>query len=207
MAGRDVPLNPAGLEHDPLPTLISSIVGVVIENGAADAEPLLACVPQPQRLEVGGRAFTAKEQLRIFRRDSFTCRYCGKQTLFIPVLRILSKLFPEHLPHHPHWRWGATHPIYWTHGCSGDHLVPVSRGGDPGVSNLVTACYQCNSIKQQWLLEELRWSLLPPREPVGEWDGLSDPYLALCRATGADRDRYHAAWVRALVQSGRPKSR
>lgn len=188
-------------EGDGVARTIQAVVNSLIA-GASDAEELLARLQPPKHLTPVGRALTAKEQWRVFRRDGFTCRYCSKQTIFIPLLRVLSHLYPEKLPFHPHWRWEATHPVYWTYGSSCDHLVPVSRGGGSSADNLLTACYQCNSIKQHWLVEELRWSVLPT--PVApEWDGLSGSYLDLCELTRATGDRYHAAWVRVVGDATR----
>lgn len=50
-----------------------------------------------------------------------------------------------------------------------DHVVPISRGGDNGIGNLVPACAACNSSKNNWLLSEWRYrdSLSKPlRKPV-----------------------------------------
>ena len=68
--------------------------------------------------------------------------------------------------------------------------------------NLVTACYMCNSIKQNWLVEELRWEMQPiPGD--SPWDGLSALYphlLSLVRerypdAAGA---AYFRDWLRVV---------
>jgi 5-methylcytosine-specific restriction endonuclease McrA len=195
--------NAPGLhELDPVATAIQAAVANLIAGRPGDAEEWLEWRPEHSGLTAGGRGLSAKEQLRVFRRDRFTCRYCGKRTIFIPVLRILSSLYPDKVPFHPHWRWNATHPAYWTHGASCDHLVPVSRGGGSVHANLITACYQCNSIKQHWLLEELRWNLLPPSEDP-EWDGLSGSYLALCELTSASHQQYHFSWTRAIREEKR----
>lgn len=56
-----------------------------------------------------------KLRFEIFKRDSFTCRYCGKKAPDV-VLEI-------------------------------DHIMPVAKGGDNSILNLVTSCYDCNHGK------------------------------------------------------------
>lgn len=141
-------------------------------------------------------------QLRVFRRDSFICRYCGQRTLFLPTLRLLSTIYPEHLPVDPGWKLDHTHPVYWTLIASADHVTPAIRGGGSDEDNLVTSCWRCNDIKRAWSLHELRWQLI---EPVHDsWDGLSGAYPALCESL---RDlegirfstkAYHRRWLQAF---------
>ncbi len=40
-----------------------------------------------------------------------------------------------------------------------DHMVPVARGGENSLENLVVACKHCNASKGDRLLSELGWSL------------------------------------------------
>ena len=56
-----------------------------------------------------------KLRFEIFKRDSFTCQYCGKKAPDV-VLEV-------------------------------DHIKPVASGGDNGLLNLVTSCYDCNHGK------------------------------------------------------------
>jgi 5-methylcytosine-specific restriction endonuclease McrA len=108
-------------------------------------------------------------KLAVFRRDSFTCRYCGRRTIWLPVLRHLSTAFPEVMPYHPNWRPVSSHILYWTYSASFEHHVPLARGGAESDENYVTTCYQCNDIKNYYLVEELGWRL---REPGQQWDGI-----------------------------------
>src|SRR5439155_21651546 len=79
--------------------------------------------------------------LEIFRRDRFTCRYCDKPSFFFPVLVALSsrKASADVLRWKPSWK--GTHPIFWTHGSTIDHLVPKAKGGSHDPRILRTACY------------------------------------------------------------------
>lgn len=135
-------------------------------------------------------------QLNVFRRDGFQCRYCGRRTVFLPVLRALARIFPDEIPWDPHGRMANYHLAFWRDFSSCDHLLPLARGGDSCQENLVTACYMCNSIKQNWLLTELRWDLLEP-EP-GSWDGLVSAYSNLLGLLGNQDFAYHRPWQKAL---------
>lgn len=56
-----------------------------------------------------------KVRFEVFKRDSFTCQYCGKSAPDA-VLEV-------------------------------DHIIPVSKGGDNDISNLITSCFECNRGK------------------------------------------------------------
>lgn len=178
-------------------------VVAVAEGRTEDAAQVLQMLRPPRPEAVPERRASLPLQIAIFRRDGFICRYCGKRTLFPAVLRVLSHLFPELLPYHRNWKWAETHPLYWTHATSLDHRIPVARGGESTAENLITACYQCNSIKQNWLLEELCWELRPVELGSSAWDGLTGEYARLCSAAGLERNKYHSAWLAALSQDAR----
>jgi 5-methylcytosine-specific restriction endonuclease McrA len=128
----------------------------------------------------------------VFRRDSWTCRYCGGKTIPIFVLRVLSSLYPDTFPHHPNWKAGQVHPAYLLISTSLDHRDPGARGGgwtDP--DNLVTACWPCNTGKADFTIEELGWTLLGEDEVRSEWTGLTSQYRHLWRAAGEPDAAYH----------------
>ena len=62
--------------------------------------------------------------MTLFERDGFKCIYCGSSSILDGV-----KL-------------------------SGDHIIPVSKGGLHSVDNIVTCCSTCNSAKNNKLLSE-----------------------------------------------------
>lgn len=140
-------------------------------------------------------------QLEVFRRDHFTCRYCGRRTVLPPVLRLLSIAFGSVFPYHPHGKMSECHLAFWRDLASCDHVVPVARFGASDERNLVTACYMCNSIKQNWTVEELGWELRSILKD-NSWDGLSDKFpalLELCETRfAAARIPYFRIWLRAL---------
>jgi len=134
-----------------------------------------SAAPRPSRSSISEAV-----KLRVFRRDRFTCRLCGRKTLYLPILRAISRALPNEMPYQPSWAFGSTHIVYWTHSTSLEHLRPLARSGADDESNFVTSCYACNSARGDYLLEEVEWRL---REPDGasDWDGgtgLLDALLA-----------------------------
>ena len=63
-----------------------------------------------------------KLRFEVFKRDSFTCQYCGQSAPNV-VLEV-------------------------------DHLLPVSKGGDNDILNLITSCWTCNNGKSNILLTD-----------------------------------------------------
>lgn len=69
-----------------------------------------------------------------------------------------------------------------------DHVVPLARGGDDSLSNLLPTCLLCNSDKRDLLLDEWREDRatrrLPPRNTSADY-----PHLALPTPTGCSWSR------------------
>ncbi len=132
------------------------------------------------------------EMVAVFQRDSWTCRYCGNQTVAPPVLRVLSHMYPDRFPYHPNWKAGQVHPAYLLLSTSLDHVQPGGRGGSWSErENLVAACWPCNSGKADFTLEELGWEVFGEAEAQTEWDGLTSSYAALWHAAGQPDTQYH----------------
>jgi 5-methylcytosine-specific restriction endonuclease McrA len=117
------------------------------------------------------------KKLDILRRDSFTCRYCGIMTIFLPVLHALSLKFPRPFPVDDGWTAQGTHPAYSLLSATFDHVVPSSRGGNSELGNLVTSCWPCNSGKSNYTLAEVGFKKLPAND--SDWDGLTGIYPGL----------------------------
>jgi len=159
--------------------LINTICKALAEKDLDSARTKLAdkwkFQPPPntsKRLTVSKRL-----EMEVFHRDNFTCCYCGKPTIFLGTLRTISLLMPDDFPYHKNWKWNITHPAYWEMATSCDHLIPVARGGTNDKQNLVTVCYMCNSIKANWTLDELRWSLRETGD--SGWDGLAGLFVRM----------------------------
>jgi hypothetical protein len=136
----------------------------------------------------------------IYKRDSFTCRYCGRWTIPTQILRLVSFAFPVEFPYHPNWRMDITPRAYWDISTSVDHVHAVSNGGDwkdPG--NLATACARCQYQKSNRPLEALGWSMMPIASDP-DWDGLTAGYPDLWRSLGRPDRAKHSEWIRALAE-------
>ena len=142
-------------------------------------------------------------QVGVFQRDGFNCLYCGRRVVLAAMLRLLAEYFapidPHLFPYHPHWKMTKCHLAFWRDSASCDHLLPAARGGNSDPDNLVTSCYNCNSIKQNWTLEELGWSRL--QGAPQPWDGLSSSYPSLVTVVwkGSEPSAYHRRWLAALA--------
>lgn len=67
-------------------------------------------------------SLSVRVRFEVFKRDSFTCQYCGKHPPDV-LLEV-------------------------------DHIVPRAAGGTDDITNLTTACKECNGGKSSRLLEE-----------------------------------------------------
>lgn len=178
-------------EDDPVPGLVANAIEALIGGDRAVAERAIGAI-DTQRLRDDRRERRIRamkrgnrqaeggpregrmnpspaDRERVFGRDRYTCRYCGRRTIDLEVLKGLSQVIPEALPYEP--SWAEAHPIYWTHSASFEHVQPLARGGTNEDANLVTACYCCNDIKNDSTLDELGWTRRPRTET--DWDGLS----------------------------------
>lgn len=175
-------------------------VKLAIKGEHVEAAKRLQLFPSPKLPPISRRNYIPpSRQVSVFRRDKFTCRYCGRGTVFCPLLRMMAALFPGEFSFHSHWRMTDCHIAFWRDSASCDHLVPVARGGSSEPENLITACYMCNSIKQNWLIEELGWTLRPVTPD--SWDGLSSLYTELAKVAPEGQRAHHRAWQVALRQT------
>lgn len=182
------------------------VASAMLDDRTVDAASDLRAVPgwqAPVDPARSSRGIPCAVQLEVFRRDSFTCRYCARRTILVPVLRLLAMPFSDIFPYHLHGKMTACHLGFWRDVASCDHKVPIARLGSSEPSNLVTACYMCNSVKQNWLIEELGWELLSSTSSA--WDGLSSCYPSLLRKLQPEwpgaRERYFRDWLRAVEAS------
>jgi len=183
-----------------LAVALTALVEAQLAGRDDEVAAVLARIGQPVA-DVARRAgVPLSSAVAVYRRDCWTCRYCGMRTIPIPVLRVLSALHPEQLPHHPNWKAGRVHPAYLLVSTSLDHVEPGARGGRwTDESNLVCACWVCNSGKADFTLEELGWQVLDGDAAGSDWDGLTGRYAELWRAAGEPEPGYHGRWLRALA--------
>jgi hypothetical protein len=184
-----------------LETLVRAVVG-----GNRDLASELATDLQeeaPPRLQ--RKQPSQRQQLEVYRRDYFHCRYCDRKTIFYPIFLLVGVgFFPDALPFHPNWKTELTHPAVPIFSSSIDHVLPVTHGGHPDdPHNLVTACSQCQYEKGH---ASRGWDL-KPIVPDG-WEGLSDLYERLWRTEQYIQERIplggvHARWIALLREPSR----
>jgi len=66
------------------------------------------------------KGLSVKTRFEVFKRDSFTCQYCGGNPPNI-ILEV-------------------------------DHIMPVSKGGENNMENLITSCWACNRGKRDGIV-------------------------------------------------------
>ena len=66
----------------------------------------------------------------LFARDRYRCQYCGRLQIELKPRESLTR----------------------------DHLIPLSRGGRTSKKNIVVSCKQCNSLKKNLTVAELRFN-------------------------------------------------
>jgi 5-methylcytosine-specific restriction endonuclease McrA len=148
------------------------------------------------------RAFSRGISVAVFRRDKFTCRYCGTSVVPSPIPRAASLLWPQQIPYHPNWRSDSTHPIYAARTATIDHIEPHAKGGlHEGIDNFATACWPCNTQKSDLSLDEIGWDLHDVFDT--QWDGLVCFYPMLwsaAKAVATESDiRFHTPWLAAFA--------
>ena len=132
------------------------------------AYPKFIPVPREDRPRMPSGA----DQLKVFARDGFRCRFCESRV----IVRAAHRAFADALPSEA--RLGQTnetsHFGLSTLSASLDHLLPYARGGTNDPTNLVTACGPCQYGRVHWTLEEVQIENPLNYPPVvDEWDGLT----------------------------------
>lgn len=137
----------------------------------------------------------------VYRRDCWTCRYCGVRTIAPPVLRYLGLIYPGAFPYHPNWKSGITHRAWAMLSPTADHVQPGSKGGPwLDADNLVTACWICNAAKSDLTLDDLGWKLLGVDDVRSGWDGLTGAVMTLWELAGSPPNIF-AEWRRELSRA------
>ena len=122
------------------------------------------------------RQYSKAKLLQIFIRDGFIDRYSGEKLIFPGALRVLSELMPKEFPYQEHWKMSECHIAWWQLFPTIDHKVPIARGGNNDIENLVCTSMLRNSAKGNFLLEELKWEMFPSGN-YSEWDGMTDWFI------------------------------
>src|SRR5262245_60662202 len=91
-------------------------------------------------------------QVRVFRRDRWLCRYCGRPVIFAPAMKYLERYARARGYVGPlawfsfTWRWDAS-PMLDGLAAVIDHVKAFSKEGAHDERNFATACNKCNVRK------------------------------------------------------------
>src|SRR5579872_2715295 len=154
------------------------------------------------------KALTKELQVRVFRRDGWLCRWCGRPVIFAPALRFLEHWmrqtgFTGPLAYHdPRWRRDKA-PLLDHLGAVIDHVEAHRRGGPDAEANFVTSCNKCNMRKNDALAEgfQKKSPLHQVRGKYGEpelWDGLSTLFIVLAGQAPQVTTLTERQWLAAL---------
>jgi hypothetical protein len=172
---------------------------MLLQGNKANAQKIIQNQYPFQKQEIFHRQYTIRQKMKVFRKDGFIDRYSGKKLVNPGILKIYSTYFPEQFPYHKNGKMTEGHISYWEMFPTIDHVIPIAIGGLDNESNWVTTSMLNNSIKSNWTLEQLKWSLLEPGN-IEDWDGLSRD---LIRHVERDKlllnDQYIKNWYLASI--------
>ena len=90
-----------------------------------------------------------------------------------------------------------THIAYWDLIPTLDHVYPIAQGGHDDEQNWVTTSMKNNSIKSNYTIEEIHWSLYPQGK-ICDWDGLSKVFMKIVDSNEELlKDNYIRSWYNA----------
>jgi 5-methylcytosine-specific restriction endonuclease McrA len=124
-----------------------------------------------------------EDQLTVWLRDSWGCRYCGDPVFFSPALKLLDDMNPGHGYYHVHGNRNHMIRLFLHKWASVDHVMPVTHGGQNTLENYVTACWQCNMRLSNTLDGRAIPIPVNPDLAANKWDGLIGIYLHLSPET------------------------
>ena len=145
------------------------------------------------------RTYTDRQKIKQFIRDGFIDRYSGQRLVNPGMLKVISYYLPDIFPYHPHWKMDECHNAYWELIPTVDHIQPIAQGGADNEENYATTSMLHNSIKNNWTLEQLQWTLHPPGE-YAEWDGLTSLFISIVEQNKELlKDSYIKRWFKISI--------
>ena len=147
-------------------------------------------------------------QLRVFQRDRWICRWCGRPVIFAPTMKYLEQFVRYHghigqlAYYHRNWARGKA-PLLDHMGAVIDHHEAHSGGGADDEPNLLTSCNKCNTRKSNTsaVAFSKRSPLLAVKGKYGEpehWDGLSRLFVLLVEQYPQNITTDERSWLEAL---------
>jgi hypothetical protein len=147
------------------------------------------------------RMYTDKQKIKQFIKDGFIDRYSGQRLVNPGLLKVISYYLPNVFPYHPHWKMDECHNAYWELIPTVDHIHPIALGGADSEENYATTSMLHNSIKNNWTLEQLQWTLYPAGD-YAEWDGLTGLFIKLVEQDKELlKDAYIKRWYALSIAS------
>ena len=119
------------------------------------------------------------DQLHVFNRDNWTCKYCGDPVFFSPTLKLLEDKSPGHGYYQGHGKTGEMLELFRTKWASVDHIIPVTKGGQNNIENYATACWDCNLTLNDAVENKPEPDKINQDNIDTNWDGLVSLYLKL----------------------------
>ena len=129
-------------------------------------------------------------QLAVWFRDDWHCQYCGDAIFFSPSLYLMELMSPGHGYYDQHGKRGSMLKILENRCACCDHIIPVAKGGETSLDNLIAACFSCNRSKSAGNLEKLDTDSIETTTRPKGWDGFASIYTKLF---GAD-----SGWTRLI---------
>jgi hypothetical protein len=111
----------------------------------ASAKETLAAAFPASPVQTLRSTWSTSRLVKVFIRDGFTDRYFGEPLVFPGTLRALSVLSPRLFPYHRNWKQSVTHPAYWTHSPTIDHVIPLAEMA--AMTNRTSSQPQCSTMR------------------------------------------------------------
>ena len=166
----------------------------ILNNDIAKAKAIIDDEYPHEYFEVEKRTYTMAQKMGQFIKDGFIDRYTGQKLLNPGMLKVISCYFPKEFPYQSHWKMTETHAAYWDLVPTIDHVYPIAQGGHDDEKNWVTTSMKNNSIKSNYTIEEIHWTLYPQGE-ISEWDGLTKIFMKIVDANiELLKDNYIKGW-------------
>lgn len=182
-------------------TLIQDICELILNDKKSNCIEILQKHYPFTDYQKKARQYTKLKTCQVFLRDGFIDRYSGEKLIFPGLIKIMTIEFPEIFKYHLNWKMTDTHMIYWELFPTIDHLIPLARGGDDSIENLVTTSMKRNSAKANWTLNEIGWPLFE-KGNLKKWDGLTTYFLELVRNNpNYEKDQYIQEWKKSLIKA------